>query len=123
MIRRLTLALVLVALVAGAADAGVYRGKRGRALCRHTYLVQQWKADKLRIYNEYGYPVHRLRVRAYGEVLEHWTYHEYGREFVFDAEHRLVEVKTFPPEDRREDIMTYGTGRTGRNGRLVRVAY
>jgi hypothetical protein len=113
MFRRLTLALVIITLAGSASEAGVYRGKGGRALCRHSYLVQQWKADKLRVYNEYGYPVHRLRVRAYGEVLEHWTYYEHGREFVFDDEHRLVEVKRFRPEDRRERIEESG-------GRLVR---
>jgi hypothetical protein len=113
MFRRLTLALIVIALAATAVEATGYRGKSGRALCRHTYLVQQWKADKLRIYNEYGYPIHRLRVRAYGEVLEHWTYYEYGREFIFDSEQRLVEVKKFQPENRRERIEAYG-------GRLVR---
>ena len=113
MIRRLTLALVLIAIAATAVEATGYRGKRGRRLCRQTYLVQQWKADKLRIYNEYGYPVHRLRVRGYGEVREHWTYYEFGKEFVFDEEHRLVDMKTFPPEDRRARIEGY-------EGRLVR---
>lgn len=113
MYRRLTLALLIIALAATAVHATGTRGMHGRKVCRHAYLVEQWKADKLRIYNEYGYPVHRLRVRAYGEVLEHWTYYELGREFVFDAEHRLVEVKKFQPEDRRERLGAYG-------GRLVR---
>lgn len=113
MFRRLTLALVVIALAATSALATGTHGKHGRRTCRHAYLVEQWKADKLRIYNEYGYPIHRLRVRGYGEVLEHWTYYEHGREFIFDSEHRLVEVKRFRPEDRRERFDAYG-------GRLVR---
>lgn len=102
MIRRLALAIILASLVATNLQAGVYSGQRGRALCRNAYLVRQWQGDKLEVYNQYGFPVHRLRVRGYGRVLEHWTYHEHGREFIFDQQHRLVEVKTFRPENRRE---------------------
>ena len=43
-------------------------------------------------------------MRGYGRVLEHWTYHEAGREFIFDKDSNLVEVRKFRPEDRRERI-------------------
>lgn len=83
------------------------RGASGRRLLRHQYLISQWENDKLRIYNEHGFPIHRYRVRGYGRVREHWKYYEIGREFIFDEESNLVETNRFWPEDRRERFERY----------------
>jgi hypothetical protein len=108
MFKRLLLIFILVALVSTAVDAAVvHRGKRGRRLHRHALLVKSWRNDKLAVYHEYGFPVHRLRVAGYGRIREHWTYYEYGLEFVFDEEHNLLKRNTFWPEDRRERINRY----------------
>jgi hypothetical protein len=105
MYRRLVLLVALVALFATATEAtSVIRGKRSRRYARRLALVEKLEKDQLRTYNEYGFPVHRLRVYAYGRIREHWTYYEHGREFVFDDESNLVETHRFWPEDRRERI-------------------
>ncbi|MBU8923025.1 MAG: hypothetical protein KOO63_14500 [Bacteroidales bacterium] len=103
MVKRLILVLTLAALLGSTAEAvTINRGKRGRRYLRHSLLESRLKNDKLTIYHDYGYPVHRLRVKGYGRVLEHWTYYEAGREFIFDEDSRLVETRKFWPEDRRE---------------------
>ncbi|HSG29798.1 MAG TPA: hypothetical protein VLA34_15055 [Candidatus Krumholzibacterium sp.] len=103
MIKRLILVLTLTSLLATASEAvTIRRGRAGRAYLRHSLLSMELQNDKLKIYDEYGYPVHRLRVKGYGRILEHWTYYEVGREFIFDEDSRLVEVRKFWPEDRRE---------------------
>ncbi|MBN2184274.1 MAG: hypothetical protein JW746_03000 [Candidatus Krumholzibacteriota bacterium] len=103
MVKRLILVLVLVSFLAAAAEAvPVYRGKRGRSCLRHCLLSSRLTSDKLATYETYGYPVHRIRVNGYGRVLEHWTYYEIGREFIFDEDSKLVKVNKFWPEDKRE---------------------
>ena len=103
MYRRLVLLLALVALLATASEAvTVGRGKRNRRFLRHRAYVQKLENDKKQIYNEYGFPVHRLREYAYGRLREHWTYYEHGLEFIFDEDSNLVETNRFWPENRRE---------------------
>lgn len=105
MLKRLALIIVVIALFATAVEAtGIYSGKRGRKYVRRTCLVNYWTNDKLRIYEENGFPIHRYRVKAYGRVLEHWKYYELGKEFIFDEDSNLVKTNTFWPEDRRERI-------------------
>jgi hypothetical protein len=82
MFRRLVLLLTLVALFSTAAEAVIVgRGRRGRSYLRHVTYVQKLQNDKREIYNEYGFPVHRHREYAYGEIREFWTYYEHGLEF------------------------------------------
>jgi hypothetical protein len=107
MIKRLTLVILLAAVVVSSAEGSIYRGKRGRRNCKRTNLVLKFRNDKLKVYNEYGFPIHRIRVRGYGRVLEHWTYYEAGKEFIFDQDHKLVKVNRFWPEDRRARIESY----------------
>lgn len=108
MFKRLLLMVTLVALLSATADAvTVYRGKRGRRLARHELLVGKWHNDKLRVYQDYGFPVHRLRVEGYGRIHEHWTYYEHGVEFIFDEDHNLVKTRRFWPEDRRARFNRY----------------
>ena len=102
MLKRLILVLALVSFLAAAADAApVYRGKRGRRNLRHCLLSSRLVSDKLATFHTYGYPVHRIRVNGYGRVLEHWTYYEIGKEFIFDEDSKLVKVNKFWPEDKR----------------------
>jgi hypothetical protein len=70
-------------------------------------LVDNLEKDKLRIYQEYGFPIHRLRVTGYGRRTEHWTYYEHGLEFVFDEDSRLIKTNRFWPEDKRARIERY----------------
>jgi hypothetical protein len=108
MVKRLILVLTLAALLSTASEAvTIRRGKKGRKYLRHLSLVENLRGDKLWVYEEYGFPVHRLRVRGYGEVKEHWTYYELGLEFVFDDESNLVKTNRFWPEDRRARIKNY----------------
>lgn len=103
MIKRLVLVLTLASLLATSAEAVVIgRGKRTRRNIRYSMLRSRLDNDKLKIYDEYGHPMHRLRIKGYGRILEHWTYYEIGREFIFDEDSKLVEVRKFWPEDRRE---------------------
>ena len=108
MLRRLVLLLTLVALFATASEAvTVGKGKRGRRYFRHYRYVQNLQNDKREIYNEYGFPVNRLREYAYGRIREHWTYYEHGLEFVFDEDSKLVKTNKFWPENRRERIEAF----------------
>jgi hypothetical protein len=108
MFKRLILVLTLAALLSTASEAvTIRRGKKGRKYLRRLSLVDNLQGDKLWVYEEYGYPVHRLRVRGYGKLEEHWTYYELGLEFVFDGESNLVKTKQFWPEDRRARIKNY----------------
>jgi hypothetical protein len=102
MLRRLTLTFLLVVLVAGSVDASIYRGRRGRRYCRRQGLVLYLHSDALKIYEQYGYPIHRIRVRGIDETLEHWTFYEAGREFIFNEDQKLVRTRKFFPEDKRE---------------------
>jgi len=104
MLKRLTLVLLLTALVAGSADASIYRGKRERVYCRRQGLILYLHSDMLKIYEQYGYPIHRLRIRGIDETQERWTYYEAGREFYFDEDQRLVRTHKFFPEDKRARI-------------------
>jgi hypothetical protein len=108
MSKRLALIVILVALVASTANASYYRGKKGRRYCRRQNLVLKFRNDKLRIYREFGFPVHRKRVRGIDSTLEHWTFYEAGREFIFDDDHNLVRTRKFFPEDRRERFKRWG---------------
>lgn len=102
MFKRLILVLALAAFLATTVNAvPVYRGKRGRRYLRHSLLSSRLSSDKLTTYDTYGYPVHRIRVNGYGRVLEHWTYYEIGKEFIFDEDSKLVKVNKFWPEDKR----------------------
>jgi hypothetical protein len=114
MLKRLTLAVLLLALVAVSADASIYRGKRGRRFCRRQGLLLYLESDALKVYEKHGYPIHRIRVRGYGKIHEHWTYYEAGREFVFDEDQKLVRVRKFFPEHKRERMTGYRK-RTVRN--------
>ncbi len=108
MLKRLLLVFTIVALLSATAEAvTVHRGKKGRKYLRRLSLVDNLRNDKLRIYQEYGFPVHRLREEDYGRVYEHWTYYEHGMEFVFDDDHNLVKTNMFWPEDRRARINRY----------------
>ena len=102
MLKRLTLVVLLAALVAGSADASIYRGKRGRKYCRREGLALYLHGDALKIYEQYGYPIHRLRIRGIDSTQERWTYYEAGREFYFNEDQKLVRTKKFFPEDKRE---------------------
>lgn len=106
MVKRIILLMALAALLGATATEAVTigKGKRGRNLQRATYYRTQLQNDKLAVYEEYGYPVHRIRERFAGRVTERWTYYELGLEFTFDEESRIVETKTFLPEDRRDGI-------------------
>jgi hypothetical protein len=106
MFKHIILLVALAALLGATATEAVTLGKgqKGRRYLRHTYYVENLQSDKLAVYEEYGYPRHRLRENAYGRVTEHWTYNEYGLEFVFDQNSVLVETKTFWPDNKRERI-------------------
>jgi len=98
-------ALALVMVVPALAD-GIYYpphviGARDRSSIRHYLFARNLTGDKLDVYNEYGYPVHRLRTNEYGKVLEHWRYYEVGKEFVFDQCSDLVDTKSIDEEHRR----------------------
>jgi hypothetical protein len=104
MAKRLILLVALAALVCTSAAQAVTpgRGSKGRKMLRYSYYAQYLQNDKLRIYEEYGYSMHRLRVYGYGRILEHWKYYDLGLEFVFDEDSNLVETNHFAPENRRE---------------------
>ncbi|MBN1884442.1 MAG: hypothetical protein JW876_02815 [Candidatus Krumholzibacteriota bacterium] len=105
MTRRIAFLVALLVLVATASQARViysYHGKGGRRAVRYANLADKWEGDKLRIYRENGFPVHRIREYGYGRVTEHWTYYELGKEFVFDENSTLVKTRSFWPENRRE---------------------
>jgi hypothetical protein len=119
MLKRLTLVVLLVALVAGSADASIYRGKRGRRYCRRQGLILYLHSDALKVYEEYGYPVHRLRIREIDSTVERWTYHKAGRQFFFDENQKIIRVKKFFPEDRRERMHRWDK-RKVRNPRTYR---
>jgi hypothetical protein len=104
MFRRLTLTFLLIVLVVGSADASIYRGKRGRRYCRRQGLILYLESDALKIYEKYGYPIHRLRIRGIDSTQERWIYYEAGREFYFDEDQKLVRTRKFFPEDKRERI-------------------
>lgn len=106
MIKRIVLLLTLEALlVATAAEAVVPgKGKRGRNLERAMYYSTQLENDKLSVYGQYGYPVHRIRERFAGKVTERWSYYESGVEFTFDENSRIVKTRNFSPENRRARI-------------------
>jgi len=106
MAKRIILVMALAALLSATATEAVTpgKGKKGRKYLRHTYYVENLQNDKLAIYEECGYPVHRLREYGYGRIVERWTYYELGLEFVFDENSILIRTRTFWPEDRRERI-------------------
>ncbi len=106
MTRRLILFLTLAALIGSLAPEAeaVGWGKKHRRQQRYFLLHQKLENDKLRIYEEYGFSMHRLRVYGYGRILEHWKYYDLGLEFVFDEDSRLVKTIRFRPEYKRERI-------------------
>ena len=106
MAKRIIILLALATLLGATATEAVTpgKGKKGRKYLRYTYYVENLRNDKLAVYEEYGYPVHRLREYGYGRIAERWTYYELGLEFVFDEDSVLLETKTFRPENRRERI-------------------
>jgi hypothetical protein len=106
MAKRIILIMALAALLSATATEAVTpgKGKKGRKYFRQSYYVANLQNDKLAVYEEYGYPIHRLREVAYGERTETWTYYEDGVEFVFDQDSNLIRSRTFSPENRRERI-------------------
>lgn len=106
MAKRIILIMALAALLGATATEAVTpgKGKHGRRYFRQSYYVANLQNDKLAVYEEYGYPMHRLRECAYGEITESWTYYEDGLEFVFDKDSNLIKTNTFRPENRRERI-------------------
>jgi hypothetical protein len=106
MVKRIIILMALAALLGATAAEAVTagKGKRGRNLTRSTYYATQLRNDKLAVYEEHGYPVHRLRERCAGRVVERWTYYELGLEFTFDESSTIVATRSFSPEDRRERI-------------------
>ena len=106
MVKRIILIMALAALLGATATEAVTpgKGKKGRKYFRQSYYVANLQSDKLAVYEEYGYPTHRLREYAYGEITESWTYYKDGVEFIFDEDSKLTETRTFRPENRRERI-------------------
>lgn len=106
MVKRIILLMALAALLGTTATQAVTvgKGKRGRNLARSIYYVEQLENDKHAVYEKHGFPVHRLRERCAGRVVERWTYYELGLEFTFDESSRIVETRTFLPEAKRERI-------------------
>ena len=104
MAKRIILIMALAALLGATATEAVTpeKGKRGRKIFRQSYYVANLENDKLAVYEEYGYPTHRLREYAYGEITESWTYYADGVEFVFDQDSNLIRTEKFSPENRRE---------------------
>ena len=76
-------------------------GVRHRKNLRHLLLAGNLKADKKRIYDQYGYTPHRLRFSMAGKSTERWKYLDVGMEFVFDEDGNLIEERTIYREDRR----------------------
>jgi hypothetical protein len=76
-------------------------GARYRKNLRHDLYVKNLTGDKLDVYQEYGFPVHRVRENGYGQVREHWFYYEAGTEFVFNQCGDLVDTKGINEEHRR----------------------
>jgi hypothetical protein len=95
------LAVLLVATAAEAMTLGEGARDKTRAYFQHIFFVQNITNDKATVYEEYGYPIHRLRVYAYGAITEHWTYYADGVEFVFDQNDRLIRTERFWPENKR----------------------
>ncbi len=108
MVKRLTVIIALLSIISTTVLSASLtvrypvRGTRGRRLMRHQLLIESFRNDKLRIYKKYGFPRHRIRVRKFDSVTEHWKYYKHGVEFVFDEEGELVETDRFWPENRRE---------------------
>lgn len=98
--------LVLALAAPAFADAIYYppqvTGARHRSNVRHFLYVKNLTGDKLAIYEEYGFPVYRLRLNEYGEVRERWTYNEEGLEFIFNQNGDLAETHKIPVEHRRQ---------------------
>lgn len=109
MTRRIVLLTVLATLLgASVLEAAVVgKGKRGRNLLRAACYATQLQNDKLAVYEEHGFPVHRIRENFAGRITETWTYYELGLAFTFDEDSRIVETRTFRPEDRRENIIAF----------------
>jgi len=103
MAKRIILIAALAALLGASATEAVTlgKGKKGRNYLRNCYYVQNLQSDKLAVYEEYGWPVHRVRDYGYGRITERWTYYEIGLEFTFDERSNLIETRAFPPENRR----------------------
>jgi len=106
MAKRIILIMALAALLGATATEAVTPGKgiKGRKYFRQSYYVANLQNDKLAVYEEYGYPTHRIREYAYGEITESWTYYAEGVKFLFDRDSNLIETNTFSPENRRERI-------------------
>ncbi len=104
MAKRIILIAALAALLGATAVQAltIGEGKHGRRYFRYSYYISQLENDKLAVYEEYGFPVHRLRFYGYGEIKEHWYYYADGIEFVFDQNSMLIETRAIPPENRRE---------------------
>jgi hypothetical protein len=101
--KRIILIMALAALLGTTAAEAITFDKtpKGRKYLQGLYFVENLQKDMLAVYQEYGYPVHRLRVYGYNRIVERWTYYDLGLEFTFDENSALVSTRTFWPEDRR----------------------
>ena len=104
MAKRIILIMALAALLGATAVEAITfeQSKKGRKYLQSVYFVENLQKDMLAVYQDYGYPVHRLRVCGYGRIVERWTYYDLGLEFTFDENSVLLNTRTFFPENRRE---------------------
>lgn len=108
MVKRLILLLLLASLVSTASEAvTIRRGKKGRKYLRRFSLRENLVNDKAWVYDEYGYPFHRISYREYGTRREVWTYYELGLEFQFDIDSNMIKKRRIKPENRRERFERY----------------
>jgi len=98
--------LAFAAVPAMAVDVIYYppsvTGKKARKQIRRILFLDMLEADKLAVYDAYGYTPHRLRINAAGKVTERWTYYEEGLQFTFDQEGNLVDERKINVERRRD---------------------
>lgn len=98
--------LLMVGALPALADDAVHHapsviGKKARKQIRAFYYQKNLRNDKRRVYDEYGYTPHRLRINEAGKLTERWTYYNEGLEFTFDQGGKLVETREIAREDRR----------------------
>lgn len=99
MLRSLVLGTVLLALLSTTVQAVTWtRGAKGRKYLRRFSLSENLHGDKKVVYETYGYTPHRLRTRWSTGVTERWIYYPLRLEFVFDADHNLIEKRTIGPD-------------------------
>jgi hypothetical protein len=101
----IAVAVLLVAMVAGAGGAGsvradaagkdettakpAVRGKDGRRTARFDRLIASFKDDRRAIYTQYGFPSYRHYEMEFETRTEHWIYMVEDLEFIFIGD-RLI---------------------------------